>query len=90
MGGRKVIARVKAQVAFQQRSDYEDFIEVTGDMPNFNVVQELNQRCLEAEQEYRSAYHECSCKPNSALACLACLEWSRQHYGDSIPFGEQP
>ena len=30
---------------------------------------------------------DCTCKPDSALACRSCREYSRKKYGDSIPFG---
>jgi hypothetical protein len=87
MGGRKVVATVNLQAASFALQDYREMLDKSGDAVNPLVFQELKERFLTAEQEYRSAIHECNCPPNSGLACAACREWSRQQYGDLIPFG---
>ena len=90
MGGRKVVTTVNLQAASFALQDYREMLDKSGDAVNPFVFHELKERFLTAEQEYRSAKYECTCLPNSGLACLACREWAQQQYGDSIPFEVPP
>jgi hypothetical protein len=86
MGGRKEVATVNLQVAAFALQDYQEMLDKSGDAVDAYVYTELRDRFLTAEQEYRSAQHECSCRPDNALVCLACKRWLDAHYGDEIPF----
>jgi hypothetical protein len=60
-------------------------------MVNMSIAHEIKPKTVagmtwEEWQAFLQKVQDCTCKPDSALACPACREWSRQRYGDRIPF----
>jgi len=50
----------------------------------------FNEKELEVWREYQRSlqrWQECSCRPQDALLCPVCLEYTKEKYGDDIPFG---
>ena len=59
-----------------------------------DVITKLNRKFNEEELEQWAEFEaallrqqECTCRPQDALLCPSCLEYTREKYGDDIPYG---
>ena len=79
--------------------DYWQYVMNSGDPTNWNVMASLANRANLAANDVTeeegfpamteddmARWQECTCKPQDALLCPSCLEYTRRKYGDSIPF----
>ena len=77
--------------------DYWRYTMHSGQPINWDVMESLANRANLAANdvmefppmtdEDRQRWQECTCRPQDALLCPSCLEYTRRKYGDSIPHG---
>jgi hypothetical protein len=80
-----------AQRVYDEKVDY--FLEHSREWDQ----EALNALAAEVDELYRAmltakhnALNECYCTPQMDRDCEVCKQQKAEHYGDSIPFGEQP